>query len=84
MHCEDADTPLLQSADGGAGSVSADRPRAGREETQHPPQAHKVGVVITASSYSLRKSFEGLSQEIALAFDDIWLVLGLNRGGGHF
>ncbi len=68
MHCEDADTSLLQSADGGAGSVSADRPRAGREEAQHPAQAHKVGDVITATSYSLRKFFKGMSHEMDLAF----------------
>ncbi len=85
MHREDADTPLLQSADGGAGSASADRPRAGREEAQHPAQAHKVGDVIITSSYSLRKFFKGLSHEMDLAFDDMyWLVLGLNRGRGPF
>ncbi len=85
MHCEDADTPLLQSADWGAGSASADRPRAGREETQHPAQAHKVGVLIKMTSYALRKIFKGLSQEMDLYVDYMYcLVLGLSRGRGHF
>jgi hypothetical protein len=32
-----------------------------------------------------KKHFKGLSREMDLAFDDhIWLVLGLDRGRGHF
>ncbi len=27
---------------------------------------------------------KGLSHEMDLAFDDVWLVLGLNKGRGHF
>jgi hypothetical protein len=30
------------------------------------------------------KGILGLSHEMDLAFDDVWLILGLNKGQGHF
>ncbi len=40
---------------------------------------------IFCMSYGDQNQLKGLSHEMDLAFDDnVWLVLGLNRGRGHF